>query len=169
MVDFQLVMGGLRPFGTEKIVDLKSFLRHHWDEVKNRSGQDFQYDILDNTNFIYDTEPPSRAVVAMRTLNPAKDGGLMVHQAGHAYNPNFVWSIRKNTIWEGEAKPVRGGVVRILEPEEIRIVVKNGPIHLINQGRLGWPCQPYGQRHHCQTEKQLRFVRCAIHIILLCC
>ena len=73
MVDFQLVMGGLRPFGTEKIVDLKSFLRHHWDEVKNRSGQDFQYDILDNTNFIYDTEPPSRAVVAMRELNPAKE------------------------------------------------------------------------------------------------
>ena len=67
---FQLVMGGLRPHGTERIVEMQSFLRHHWEEVGNRSGQPFQFDMLENADFVYDTEPPSRAVVAIRQLAP---------------------------------------------------------------------------------------------------
>lgn len=69
-IDFQLVMGGLRPFGRETIVDMRESLKHHWDEVHARSGQEFSHDILEQTDFVYDTEPPSRAVVAMRSLKP---------------------------------------------------------------------------------------------------
>ena len=69
-VDFQLVMGGLRPYNTETMEGLGDFLKEHWDHVHERSGQPFCYDILEDTNFVYDTEPPSRAVVVMKKLKP---------------------------------------------------------------------------------------------------
>jgi len=69
-VDFQLVMGGLRPYNTETMADLGDFLQHHWEDVNKRSGQPFSYEILKNKTFVYDTEPACRAVVLMRELKP---------------------------------------------------------------------------------------------------
>jgi len=69
-VDFQLVMGGLRPYNTETMADLGDFLKGHWEEVNKRSGQPFSYDILKDKTFVYDTEPACRAVVLMRKLKP---------------------------------------------------------------------------------------------------
>ena len=71
-VEFEIIMGGLRPYNTEKMTELKSFLTHHWEEVHNRSGQEFSYEILDRADIAYDTEPPSRAVVVMKQLQPDK-------------------------------------------------------------------------------------------------
>jgi len=72
-VEFQLVMGGLRPYNTETMQDLGEFLKGHWQHVEERSGRHFDYEILKDTNFVYDTEPPSRAVLVMRKLNPEKE------------------------------------------------------------------------------------------------
>ena len=72
-IDFQLIMGGLRPFGRETMADIGNILRHHWEEVHKRSGQKFSHDILGHSDFMYDTEPPSRAVVTMRSLNPSEE------------------------------------------------------------------------------------------------
>ena len=69
--DFQLVMGGLRPGGTETIGQIGDFLRHHWEDVFKRSGQPFSYEVLKQNNFVYDTEPPCRAVVTIRHINPS--------------------------------------------------------------------------------------------------
>ncbi|WP_323757157.1 DsbA family protein [Roseivirga sp.] len=64
---FSIVVGGLRPGGGEAWDDqMKSFLRHHWEEVTERSGQPFGYSLFEKDNFNYDTEPPCRAVVASR-------------------------------------------------------------------------------------------------------
>lgn len=63
-----LVMGGLRPYNTEKAIDMADFLRSHWVEINERTGQPFSYDILDDPDFIYDTEPASRAVVVARMM-----------------------------------------------------------------------------------------------------
>lgn len=68
--DFKLVLGGLRPHGTETMSELGDFLKHHWEEVSKRSGQPFSYGILSDKNFVYDTEPACRAVVAARQMNP---------------------------------------------------------------------------------------------------
>jgi putative protein-disulfide isomerase len=46
------------------------FLRHHWEEIHERSGQPFNYALLQRDSFNYDTEPACRAVVAARTLDP---------------------------------------------------------------------------------------------------
>ena len=72
-VDFQLVMGGLRPYNTETMVDLGDFLKEHWDHVSQRSDVTFRYEILKDESFVYDTEPPCRAVVVMRKLRPDKE------------------------------------------------------------------------------------------------
>lgn len=72
-VDFQLIMGGLRVNGTETMAELKDFLIHHWEDVAKRSGQKFNYGILDSSNLLYNTEPACRAVVTMRKLKPASE------------------------------------------------------------------------------------------------
>ena len=67
---FELVMGGLRPYNTQAMSELKDFLTHHWEEVHQASGQSFQYEILDSDTITYDTEPPCRANVVVRQLAP---------------------------------------------------------------------------------------------------
>ena len=72
-VSFEVVAGGLRPNGTETMAELKEFLTHHWEQVHDRSGQEFNYSVLDSSDWLYDTEPSCRAVVTMRKLNPDKE------------------------------------------------------------------------------------------------
>jgi len=87
-LDFQLVMGGLRPYNTETMTELGSFLSHHWLEVQNRSGQDFNFEILKDSSFVYDTEPPSRAVLVMRELLPSKEFMFFKNIQGAFYKDN---------------------------------------------------------------------------------
>jgi putative protein-disulfide isomerase len=70
--DFEIIMGGLRPYNTQTMTDLKGFLTHHWEDVHKRSGQPFQYGILDNATITYDTEPPCRATVIVRSMDKEK-------------------------------------------------------------------------------------------------
>lgn len=72
-IDLELVMGGLRPYNTQKMTELKDFLTHHWEDVNKASGQEFKYDILSSDEISYDTEPPSRAAVVVRKMNPEKE------------------------------------------------------------------------------------------------
>lgn len=69
-LNFELVMGGLRPYNTQTMSELKDFLAHHWEDVHKASGQQFKYDILDSETITYDTEPPCRANVVVRQLAP---------------------------------------------------------------------------------------------------
>jgi putative protein-disulfide isomerase len=69
-LDYELVMGGLRPYNTQSMSELKSFLTHHWEDVNKASGQVFTYGILDDTQITYDTEPPCRATVIARDMAP---------------------------------------------------------------------------------------------------
>lgn len=68
-IAFRLVVGGLRPGGGDRWdARMKSMLRHHWDQVKDKSGRPFGYALFDLEDFDYDTEPACRAVVASRSL-----------------------------------------------------------------------------------------------------
>jgi putative protein-disulfide isomerase len=70
-VDFELIMGGLRPYNKESMHDLKDFLKDHWAEVYARTGQKFSYDILEEKEIAYDTEPACRAVVTIKSIDPS--------------------------------------------------------------------------------------------------
>lgn len=68
-MDLEIVLGGLRPYNTQTMTDLKDFLTHHWEDVHKASGQEFKYAILDNDQITYDTEPPCRAVMIVRQMD----------------------------------------------------------------------------------------------------
>jgi putative protein-disulfide isomerase len=68
--DLKLVMGGLRPYNTEKAIDMADFLKSHWVEINERTNQPFSFEILKDESFVYDTEPASRAIVVARTMDP---------------------------------------------------------------------------------------------------
>lgn len=70
---FEVITGGLRPYGKETMGELKNFLTHHWEDVHKRSGQEFNYGILDSSKVFYDTEPSCRAVITMRNMQPNKE------------------------------------------------------------------------------------------------
>jgi putative protein-disulfide isomerase len=72
-LELEMVMGGLRPYNTQSMSDLKDFLSHHWKDVQDASGQEFSYGILDRTDITYDTEPPCRASLVVRSLAPEKE------------------------------------------------------------------------------------------------
>ena len=72
-IPFSMLMGGLRPGGGEEWNQtFKNFLKHHWQEVHNRSGQPFGYELFDLADFNYDTEPACRAIVTIRSIAPEK-------------------------------------------------------------------------------------------------
>ena len=68
---FKVVVGGLRPGGGDAWTpEFKTFLKHHWEEVNERSGQPFSYSLFDKASFNYDTEPSCRAILCYRALSP---------------------------------------------------------------------------------------------------
>lgn len=89
-MEFRLVLGGLRPHGSETMATLGTFLGHHWDEVHKRSGQPFNHGILTDSNFVYNTEPACRAVVVARKLKPEVELAFFkaVQRAFYVHNQN---------------------------------------------------------------------------------
>lgn len=71
---FRVVVGGLRAGGGERWDDrFRNFLREHWEEIVERTGQPFSMKLLELESFDYDTEPGCRAVVVARDLlEPSK-------------------------------------------------------------------------------------------------
>ena len=66
-----LMMGGLRPGTTEPMTpEMREEILHHWHEVKIMTGQKFNFDGAMPDGFIYDTEPPSRAVITVSEISP---------------------------------------------------------------------------------------------------
>ena len=66
-----MLLGGLRPGTNEPIsAALREEILHHWHEVQRRTCKPFAFEGAMPAGFVYDTEPPSRAVVAVAGINP---------------------------------------------------------------------------------------------------
>ncbi len=69
-LNIALNLGGLRPGTTEPISgSQRDDILHHWRDVQRMTGQLFRFDGAMPPGFIYDTEPPSRAVLAFAELD----------------------------------------------------------------------------------------------------
>lgn len=63
----KLIMGGLRPGTLEPMSDkARREVRSHWAKVTEASGQLFDRSVVDKVGFVYNTDPPARAVVVAR-------------------------------------------------------------------------------------------------------
>jgi len=70
-VPLELMVGGLRPGNTELFDEpRRQYILGHWHAVHQRTGQPFNFACRMGSRFTYDTEPPSRAVIVVRTLKP---------------------------------------------------------------------------------------------------
>jgi len=66
-----LVLGGLRPGEiTPMTPAAREDILHHWHDVHTRTAQPFQFEDALPDGFVYDTEPASRAVVAVSSIDP---------------------------------------------------------------------------------------------------
>jgi putative protein-disulfide isomerase len=72
-LEIQLVMGGLSAGSTKVLDDAgKQFRLTHWARVEQMSGAQFNRDaLMARKNFVYDSEPVSRAVVTARLIEPS--------------------------------------------------------------------------------------------------
>jgi putative protein-disulfide isomerase len=68
-VELVLQSGGLRPFHTEPLTEAdKPRFRGYREAVQQASGQPFDWEFFKRDGYVMDTEPASRAVVTIRTL-----------------------------------------------------------------------------------------------------
>jgi len=69
----ELLMCGMRPYNTETMSEtFRDMLRGHWKHVGEASGLPFSEAIFSLSGFVYDTEPPCRAVVTARALDASR-------------------------------------------------------------------------------------------------
>ncbi len=82
-----LVAGGLRPGSAQALDDgTRDYILRHWRAVAERTGQAFRFEDALPAGFVYDTEPASRALVAVRSLAPERVWPLVqaIQQAFYA-------------------------------------------------------------------------------------
>lgn len=74
-VPLQIVVGGIGAGATETMTHaMRDFRLNHWSRVEAASGLPFNRESFKNLkNFVYDTEPACRAVVAARMMEPSID------------------------------------------------------------------------------------------------
>jgi putative protein-disulfide isomerase len=83
----RLILGGLRPGTTEPMHEkAKRSTREHWEHVHQASGQPFDFGFFAREDFVYDTEPASRAVVVARRSGLGLACLEAVHRAFYAEN-----------------------------------------------------------------------------------
>lgn len=88
-VPLNILVGGLAP-DTQDVMGetTKATIREHWDHVSEATGQPFDYAFLDRVDFVYNTEPACRAVVAARRLQPRQNVAFLRHLHAAFYGDN---------------------------------------------------------------------------------
>jgi len=105
-LDFTLVLGGLRPNGTEKITSLADFLKEHWEEIAEISGKKFSYDIL-----IYAA---------------AKSVGISKEEFSEAFNDNEIINETINDFIYAQNLGVTGFPTIVLKKGEDLYLISSG-------------------------------------------
>jgi len=83
---FSLVMGGLRTKGEMPWNETsKEYLKGHWKQVAQRTGQLFSDRLFEKEHFDYDTYPACKAVIAVRELFGTDKAFAYLHTIQEAF------------------------------------------------------------------------------------
>ncbi|HSR74002.1 MAG TPA: DsbA family protein [Sulfurovum sp.] len=83
---FSLVMGGLRTKGEMPWDEgFKEYLRGHWRQVSQRTGQVFSDRLFEKEYFDYDTYPACKAVITVRELFGTQKAFSYLHTIQEAF------------------------------------------------------------------------------------
>ena len=146
--DTRLILGGLRP-GTTKPMDDKSkqTIRDHWEHVETASGQPFDFAFFERNDFVYDTEPACRAVVAARRQDEDKAFAYLkrVHRAFYAENRDVTERGELVSVAE-DAGLDRGAFEASFDAEDVRTETWNDFGLSQRSGITGFPTLLIGNR-----------------------
>jgi putative protein-disulfide isomerase len=85
----RLIVGGLRAGNTAPMRQKdKDYIQDAWARVSAATGQPFDEGFFSRENFVYDTEPACRAVVAVRRMRPELALGFMSRISSAFYGDN---------------------------------------------------------------------------------
>lgn len=83
---FSLILGGLRTKSEMSWNEIsKKYLRDHWKQVSQTTGQKFSDSLFEKEYFEYDTYPACKAVVAVRELFGMQSAFLYLHTIQEAF------------------------------------------------------------------------------------
>jgi putative protein-disulfide isomerase len=85
----RVITGGLRAGNTQAMRPQdRDYIRDAWTRVNAASGQPFDFSFFERDHFVYDSEPPCRAVVTMRAMDPTRELAFMssIQSAFYAQN-----------------------------------------------------------------------------------
>ena len=140
-LEFELVLGGLRPGGGDKWdSNMKEMLRGHWNHVNEYSGQAFNYDLLSKKEFNYDTEPPSRAVRIIRDIVPEKEFVFFkeIQRAFYVENLDLSFTDSYKSVCAGLDIPFEE-FVSLFDTEKYKELVKEDFLKSAKYGVRGFP------------------------------
>ncbi|VAX01713.1 Thioredoxin [hydrothermal vent metagenome] len=136
-----LNLGGLRPETTKAISTKdRDEVLHHWQDVQKISGQEFNFDNALADDFIYNTEPASRALVTFGKLDSENTLALF-HDIQYAFYVSqkdvtqqsiLLELAKKYTIDESE-------FISIFESQETKDQTKQHFANSRSAGVLGFP------------------------------
>lgn len=83
---FSLVLGGLRTKGQMPWNEsAKAYLKEHWEQVSQRTGQVFSKILFEKEFFDYDTYPACKAVITVRELFGMQSAFAYIHAIQEAF------------------------------------------------------------------------------------
>ena len=83
---FSLVLGGLRTKGEMSWNEMsKEYLKGHWRQVSQRTGQMFSDLLFEKESFDYDTYPACKAVITVRELFGTQSAFAYLHTIQEAF------------------------------------------------------------------------------------
>ena len=83
---FSLVLGGLRTKGEMPWNESsKAYLKGHWEQVSQSTGQPFSHQLFEKEQFEYDTYPACKAVVTVRELFGMEKAFAYLHTIQEAF------------------------------------------------------------------------------------
>ncbi len=83
---FSLVLGGLRTKGEMPWDERsKEYLKEHWKQVSQRTGQPFSERLFEKASFDYDTYPACKAVITVRELFGMQSAFDYLHRIQEAF------------------------------------------------------------------------------------
>ncbi len=139
-IEFEMVMGGLRPYNTQTMTELGDFLKEHWEHVHEASKQPFNYSILKDSTIVYDTEPACRAVMLMRQLKPGKEFSYFKKIQTAFYKNNKDPNATSTYVELLDGFGVDNAVFeKSFESEEMKALIKEDFQYSANLGVRGYP------------------------------
>lgn len=140
-VKLQYVMGGLAPDSDELMPEqLKQYVQHHWQEVANRTGAEFNFDFWAQCEPKRSTYPSCRAVIAAG-LQGEDNIPVMLEATQRAYYQQARNPSDKQTLIElaGEIGLDQERFAKDLASPEVEELLQAGFIFKYRLGIQGFP------------------------------